>query len=128
MQQEQEFRNWICAQQLVQHLAFTAGSVCVVAASDAGSPLGNSVNVAKQLAAENCTRNITGDPFAGVCGQTYTPQSPIHARASGDARLFHPSHRFQQQHHTISPNGIYMVQFMFMELMPGAGSESGQFI
>ncbi|MFN8143192.1 MAG: T9SS type A sorting domain-containing protein [Bacteroidia bacterium] len=65
--------------------AFTAGSVCVVAVSACGSPLGNSAQRCKTISSGKLSTpgNITGDPFAGVCGQTYTYSIPSMPGASG---------------------------------------------
>jgi hypothetical protein len=57
---------------------FTAGSVCVVAVSSCGSPVGNSPQRCKTISTGKLGTpgNITGDPTNGVCGQTYTYSIP----------------------------------------------------
>lgn len=53
--------------------SFTSGSVCVIAVSACGSPLGNSPQRCKTIGTGKLPTpgNITGDPTTGVCGQTY---------------------------------------------------------
>lgn len=64
--------------------AFTSGSVCVVAVSSCGSPLGNSAQRCKTIGTSKLPTpgNITGDPTTGVCGQTYQYSIPSLAGAT----------------------------------------------
>lgn len=64
---------------------FTSGSICVVAVSACGSPAGNSSQRCKTISSGKLGTpgNITGDPIAGVCGQTYTYSIPSMAGATG---------------------------------------------
>lgn len=57
---------------------FTSGSICVIAVSSCGSPQGNSVQRCKTIGSGRLGTpgNITGDPSAGVCGQTYSYTIP----------------------------------------------------
>lgn len=64
---------------------FISGSVCVVAVSSCGSPIGNSAQRCKTLGTGKLGTpgNITGDPTTGVCGQTYIYSIPSIAGATG---------------------------------------------
>ncbi|HNP98995.1 MAG TPA: T9SS type A sorting domain-containing protein, partial [Bacteroidia bacterium] len=64
--------------------AFTSGSVCVVAVSSCGSPIGNSAQRCKTIGTGKLATpgNITGDPTTGVCGQTYQYSIPSIAGAT----------------------------------------------
>ena len=64
---------------------FTSGSVCVIAVSGCGSPSGNSAQRCKTISSGKLGTpgNISGDPTAGVCGQTYTYTIPSMSGASG---------------------------------------------